>query len=163
MTTESEWAWIAGIIEGEGCLRLHQRRTCKTPDGSITVNMTDGDVISKLQRLSGFGIVSGPHKRGRDHYKPNWNWTVCKAVEVVALLTEIRPWLGKRRGVAADKLMAVMVVKKPRSYRMTADEKRAKRRDIARAYYAANRERRNEYMKQWMRRKRALLRASQVP
>lgn len=43
-------AWVAGIIEGEGCLRIEPRYQAGPGKSyySINVNMTDKDVVEKL-------------------------------------------------------------------------------------------------------------------
>jgi hypothetical protein len=156
VTTEAEWAWVAGVIEGEGCFQICKRPARKSQDAAVTVLMTDEDVIRRLQELSGVGRVTGPHIRGVN--KPIWLWRVAKADEAIPLITAIRPWLLARRAARADEVVAILATKKPRSYRQTVAEKKAKRLLRDRRYVESNRPKRNEYMKLWMRNKRALLR-----
>jgi len=63
-------AWLAGLVEGEGCIRL--QKSNKSVGASVIVQMTDGDVIERLQSITGLGCVTGPYykkKNGGSTYK----------------------------------------------------------------------------------------------
>ena len=156
---EIKWAWIAGIIEGEGCFRLCKHRDRRTADGGVIVHMTDEDTIRRLHEWSGRGKVTGPKIRPNG-YKPIWTWGVSRCEESLYVIGRVRPYLLSRRGAKADEVEAVLRAKRPKDLRQSPEEKRAKKTAYARSRYAANREKRNEYMKQWMRKKRADLRYS---
>ena len=102
----NEWmAWFAGIVEGEGYIGL-------SPRVCIHVSMTDEDVVRRVYEVAGCGTFSGPFKKGgaKDHWKPQWRWTIHYRDDVARLLMAIRPFLGKRRGFAAD--TAIEAIKK---------------------------------------------------
>lgn len=88
-------AWVAGIIEGEGCFSLVRNGRCV--NAVIIVKMTDLDVIQRLQKVSEVGRITGPYKRGKVHWKPQWMWRVTKRADLLALCHLIRPWLCSRR------------------------------------------------------------------
>lgn len=94
-------AWLAGLIEGEGCFYIQPN-----PSGSslIKVCMTDEDVILKAQRIAGCGQVSGPrmHMGGR---KPAWTWTLARAKHVLAISYAIYPFMGERRTLKLKQLI----------------------------------------------------------
>jgi hypothetical protein len=83
-------AWAAGIIEGEGCFKRSHRTTLR-----ISVNMTDKDILDRLQMMLG-GAVSGPH-RYEPRRKPIWCWNLCGALPCYAVIAALLPWFGKRR------------------------------------------------------------------
>ena len=94
-------AWLAGLIEGEGCFYVQPN---KHGSSIIKVSMTDEDVILKARKISGCGKVHGPsnHIPGN---KPVWTWTVAKASHVFALSFAIFPFLCKRR---SEKLITLI-------------------------------------------------------
>ena len=91
-------AWAAGLFEGEGSIsafgtRKHQR--------SITLAMTDEDVILRFAAVMKIGKVYGPyaHKVGtsRENYKQYWRWTVADKDGVTIAAQMLLPFMGQRR------------------------------------------------------------------
>lgn len=106
---EAQTAWVAGVVEGEGCFLLAKR-----PSGSfqlwVKVNMTDGDIILRLAETTGVGNTRGPvdvnkYNTGAARRKPMYYWTVSKKDDVMWLLQELLPWLGERRSAKARELL----------------------------------------------------------
>ena len=95
--TEVQTAWVAGIIEGEGCISISWHGAWKRV--LVSVNMTDFDVIDRLKAWSGYGSI-GVNKPIQNR-KQSWTWTVAKEIDVQALLNEVFPFLGKRRQAKA--------------------------------------------------------------
>lgn len=98
--SDPEIAWLAGIIEGEGSIMVGGDGRCK-----ISVQMTDLDIIERLQMTTGLGQVYVNQGTARSHYKPTHRWTVGHRSSVRHIVTAIRPWLGYRRRTAADAVM----------------------------------------------------------
>ncbi len=95
--TRENIAWIAGIIEGEGCFQMTNNAI------NIVVNMTDEDVIRKIHRLSGLGRFWGPLEN--PPHKPMYRWRVSDGFGVYAMLAAIHPYLGVRRQTRCEELM----------------------------------------------------------
>src|SRR5580700_6936115 len=89
--TTVELAWLAAIIEGEGTFGRHGH-----PAGQIRVLMTDEDIINRVHILTGVGSV---HYRGKrsDRCRPQWEWSVIRRDNVVALDRMLAPLLLSRR------------------------------------------------------------------
>ncbi len=102
-------AWAAGLLEGEGCFHSTQNRP------RITVNMTDEDVLLRLQAVLGVGRVSGPGNYG---FKPVWRFDINKLDHVYAVTAAVYGWLGARRKIQARKLIALYTSKTPRGYKV---------------------------------------------
>ncbi len=110
--TEVELAWLAGLLEGEGCFYLATR---KNQDGtprpllSVICSMTDEDVIRRMHDLIGFGNF---HTRDRSHenprYKKSYTWQSSDALLLMPLLHSLLPLMGERRGAKIDELIAAM-------------------------------------------------------
>ncbi len=88
--TEAEAAWIAGLLEGEGCFDYN--RTSKYL--RIRVMMTDHDVLSRLQDIAGGSIHNV--KQQKSHHKPLKEWTISGR-KVKPIVDAILPWMGQRR------------------------------------------------------------------
>ena len=99
--TDEEIAWVAGVLEGEGCFRNQ-----KNYSALVSVAMCDKDVLDRLKELTGLGNVTGPYlpKDAPDNWKPSWQWNVGVRQEVRVLLETIYPWMGERRRQKIDDL-----------------------------------------------------------
>jgi hypothetical protein len=69
----TDHGWLAGIIDGEGCLTIE--RDGRSP--SIRVGMTDKEAIERCQRIAGVGSMRLRELANRD--KPVWLWCVYSA------------------------------------------------------------------------------------
>lgn len=86
-----ELAWLAGIIEGEGCIYFVNRRGWR---GGIRVHMTDEDVVRRCLAVTGLGFIyAGTTPAGR----PAWHWNVTRRDDCARLLLALYPLMGKRR------------------------------------------------------------------
>lgn len=92
-------AWLAGIIEGEGCLS-----PCGPNSWRVGVKMTDEDVVRRVADVAGVGRVAGPYEP-RNGNKPQWTWTVSKSSDVVGLLATLWPFFGERRRERAGEIL----------------------------------------------------------
>ncbi len=85
---DTDLAWAAGIIDGEGCILLNidKKRNVYTP--RIHVTNTDAKMLLKLKGMFGGNIYAARHKNDKAHWKPRWMWVVLSqhAITVVALL-----------------------------------------------------------------------------
>jgi hypothetical protein len=84
---ELDVAWLAGILEGEGC--FHFNRTPK-----ITVAMTDEDVIAKVASLFGKGYR---HRKSRKEGNKDVYTTEVFSVTAIEIMNKILPYMGIRR------------------------------------------------------------------
>ena len=115
MATGAQWAWIAGIIEGEGTLVLHEGRRLhdsyrhkagsRYTNISIRVSMTDFDVIDRLRRWTGVGNVHDKGTPGPWSKKPQRMWEVGKQADISTILDKCLPWFGERRTQKAKELL----------------------------------------------------------
>ena len=91
--TDVEVAWVAGLIEGEGCISTFGKK--RRYYWNVRVGMTDLDTIRKLRGITGMGIIYTQKVTG--NRKPAWRWSVNRQAEVRELLTKILPHMGARR------------------------------------------------------------------
>jgi hypothetical protein len=99
--TESQIAWIAGILEGEGYFGIDNRgkkryENSKTPPTPyIRLAMTDEDVVAKLSTLVDKPYFTPNRKTVKD--KTVYILHIGEREKVLFLLEKILPHMGKRR------------------------------------------------------------------
>lgn len=93
--------WLAGIFEGEGCITIRAGKTA-----TLTVSMTDEDVVLRVQQAAKLGTVNGPYNKGPGR-KPMWTWDLHRREHVYALLVAMYPWLGNRRKEKAREVFTI--------------------------------------------------------
>ncbi|MGY4767319.1 LAGLIDADG family homing endonuclease [Kribbella sp. CWNU-51] len=83
-------AWVAGVLEGEGCFSLTRRH-----GGRINLESTDADIVERVHDLTGGDLYRQAARK--------WNWkpTTILAVRgrdnLRRVLPQILPWLLQRR------------------------------------------------------------------
>lgn len=100
MYKETDLAWAAGLIEGEGCFTLHSK---KHP--YLLVDMCDKDVIERLKTVFPFGNIRGPYiSKKKPTHKPRWRFDAFggKARHIMIYLY---PYLCERRRAKINELM----------------------------------------------------------
>lgn len=107
---QTELAWAAGFIDGEGHFRLHKTKGRK-PTGRIygqpvlTIAQVDRKVLDRVVSILG-GTVYGPFKTTNIKWRPSYRyvlWGTNNINRVVRLLT---PWLGKIKLTQAEQALA---------------------------------------------------------
>lgn len=119
MATKPSLEYLAGIIDGEGCVCVHVNRAAlqknKRPRVVIqmTVANTNKTLLEDLQAEYGGSIhLHLSTQRARPEHKPSFNWTVGEQA-ACALLLRVRPFL-RIKGPQADLAMELGRLK--RSY-----------------------------------------------
>lgn len=99
---ETDLAYIAGIIDGEGCITVSIRspilkygEISQVYAPTVSVNMTDKNIIHWLQNITGEGKVYFQKSRNYRH-KDLWTWRLCTR-NGTRLLKQIKPYLKVKR------------------------------------------------------------------
>lgn len=100
--TELETAWLAGLLEGEGCFLVRKSGGYKG-SVSISLQMTDEDVVKKVADLFGTKIY-GPHGPYGASKLKTWQ-TLIVGYEAANLMRTLLPYLGKRRREKVESLL----------------------------------------------------------
>lgn len=90
-------AWLAGLVEGEGCFP-------KSSSPTIQIQMTDEDVIRKAARLFNVTPV-GPNDRGPGR-KQSWKLSF-HSNHAIAWMMTLYSFLGNRRRARIREILAV--------------------------------------------------------
>lgn len=97
--TEIELAWLAGLLEGEGCFSYRKDRDIPV----LEVKMTDWDVMNRVALL--FGRRVTPIPPGREGYQPQYRARV-QGEPARELMRLLKPHMGQRRAARIEELLA---------------------------------------------------------
>jgi DNA-binding Lrp family transcriptional regulator len=112
--TDFELGWVAGILEGEGCFFVTTRRTAKYGPYvyARVTGMTDRDVLERLRKVTGVGVLERVRARKDPRHKPIWQWIVSRNQEAIELMVAVYPHMGTRRQAKIREVLA-QVEKRP--------------------------------------------------
>lgn len=102
MEDREVFAYFAGIVDGEGCLRIEKnsKRACFSP--MITVVNTNPILIDKLHFF--FGGYVGSYQYGNSRWKLSYVWRITGS-NAIDLLSQLMPYLVVKKA-QAEQLMA---------------------------------------------------------
>lgn len=111
MAEATELAWLAGIIDGEGCIDLSRRSRARAVGYHMRVSVSNTDVrlVARCQQITGLGRVAQlggeTRRRMRDRWRPCYAWSVStrQAEDVLRL---VLPYLVIKREQADLALLA---------------------------------------------------------
>lgn len=104
---DTDIAWVAGLLEGEGCFSIYERKNRpNTTDCAIHCEMTDEDVIRKLHNIVGVGNIS--YRPARRNRQPTWILSVYKKHDIFKILISIMPYMSKRRLAKASEIFSII-------------------------------------------------------
>lgn len=96
--SDTDLAWSAGIIDGEGCIRLMRHKSKKSLTAVVHVINTDARILVKLRDMFGGTVSATP--RESDNYLPAWRWQV-NAAHARSVARAVLPFLVAKRDQAA--------------------------------------------------------------
>lgn len=115
-------AWLAGIIDGEGCIGIYKKNIARSRNPSyclqMVVTMTCRRTVKRILDLSQTGSFKrAPAKRcGLPNAKPIYTWQ-CSANSALSLLKQICPYIyTKKKHVELAIRFQTRVNKAPRTY-----------------------------------------------
>lgn len=95
MNELTQWAWLAGIFEGEGTIAF-----CGKSGVMVRIGMTDKDVIDTIHRL-----YPAPSKwliETKHRIKPLYMWQIADRDDCRDFLGHVMPYLHARRRARAE-------------------------------------------------------------
>jgi LAGLIDADG DNA endonuclease family protein len=95
-------AWLAGLVDGEGHIRLDDPNKTGRLYLRICLVNTNYELLERVNEVVGAGTIH-TRKKGQEHHKDSWAWQIGgKAAEQV--LGQILPWLIVKREKAVEAL-----------------------------------------------------------
>ncbi len=114
--TETDLAYFAGILDGEGCFCLHSHKATRRFRGHIYscqvhVGNTDPRLLQWIEARFGGYVHFEPRAAHQSHQKPMWRW-YARADDMDRWLTAVLPFLVIKRD-RAELLLAYRVTLAP--------------------------------------------------
>ena len=97
--TETEAAYVAGLLEGEGCFDFNAGDP-RYPGSGARLRTAMADQLVEL--VGGRISLS---KRRQAHHKQAYMWFLNGRDNVEPVLVAIRPWMSQRRTAKIDELL----------------------------------------------------------
>jgi hypothetical protein len=95
MAEKTDWAWLAGMIDGEGCVQITTGRERTSHFLHVSVEGIDQKVIEHIGTMTNLGSICNYQGKGWNR-KRMWRWSVA-STQAEKVLTEALPYLiGKR-------------------------------------------------------------------
>ena len=88
---ENDWAWIAGLIEGEGCISF----TNGWP--ILQIQMTDKDVMEKLSLFLEVNLKGPVQRKQEKNTKPVYQIALRKTEKLKLISDKLYDYMGQRR------------------------------------------------------------------
>ena len=116
--SDTEVAWLAGLLEGEGSFLMARCRAGDEWDKQrdhgyrypkIVVGMTDEDVINRVAAMFGTSVYKLPRQPQR---KQAWRSQIMGA-QAAIWMKLLYPWLGERRRAKIDEILAEYDMRAP--------------------------------------------------
>lgn len=120
MNTNTDHAWQAGIVDGEGCITISRqiRKGRPSPAFRATINVsnTDRRIVDPFRAAWGGEIYQRKDQRVHKRWQDSFTWH-CPDAAVVAFLAAIKPFL-RGKGEQADLVLEFIAAKKifPRTF-----------------------------------------------
>jgi hypothetical protein len=106
----SDIAWLAGLLEGEGCFRLNRT----TP--SVELSMCDEDIVNRAAALMGVDVSrKGFDTQANPSWRPRWR-IAANGKQAISVMRMVRPWLGFRRGKKVDEVLSLAEARRGRRF-----------------------------------------------
>ena len=87
---ELEWAWLAGLFEGEGCVnRYLVKRERPYKSTYLAIEMKDKDVLERALAITGRGTIRT--KPARNNSAETFVWAVQNKDHVVEICERLLP------------------------------------------------------------------------
>ena len=103
---QTDWAWLAGIIDGEGSIYSRKNRYRHGPMGyqvCLTVGNTDMKMLERCLEITGVGNIYARKldMRLQARIRQLWSWQTTKGSDVIKVLRAVWPYLTTKRQQAA--------------------------------------------------------------
>lgn len=119
MNRREQLAWLAGLIDGEGCISLTRRspqrkNRCVSPSYRLIlkVSMCHLETVRRCREITGLGSLHMQDAQ-KQHYTSAFTW-FCNATDAELVIEAVLPWLVTKREEA---LVALDFLRLPQAKR----------------------------------------------
>lgn len=113
--SHSDRAWLAGLLEGEGCFGVYGRKRAARGREpwielfpTIRLRMTDEDIVARVAYFFSAPYTRCPSDKIRPGFpcsKKDRFDTELTGHRALTLMRKLRPWMGRRRGTRIDEIL----------------------------------------------------------
>lgn len=104
MTRQTDLAWAAGFVDGEGCFSM-KRRSHGTRFGfRFTVNQIDRRPLDRLAKILGRGVVKGPRISKSAKHSPVWRLDIS-GKHAITIYELLEPYLSEPKREQAIRVL----------------------------------------------------------
>jgi hypothetical protein len=122
--SESEAAYVAGIIDGEGTITLTRTHRGENRRPVLSVSSTESPLLHYIQSIIGVGRITGK-VCSRPHHSPSFTYVVSGR-QALDVLGQVVAYLRTYKCARARLLLAEYVAVTPRNGRYTANQRAAR-------------------------------------
>ena len=122
MPTKEQWAYLAGLVDGEGCISIQYGKGRRNPTYSakLVIAMTDYGMIEWLKNTFGCGSIWTAY-RSKSSARPNWkdiHYWQLGSLAALDILRGVYPYLLLKReqAEAAIKLQEDVSARRHKKY-----------------------------------------------
>ena len=110
---DTDWAWLAGLLEGEASFHISKRQ--KTFHPQIKLTMSDHDIVMKaynlLELTTSLYHQTPEMDRNGKRKKEVWTWTISKGSQLLPICEKLLPYMGERRSEQIKEQIAILKAK----------------------------------------------------
>jgi hypothetical protein len=133
MPSDVERAWVAGLLDGDGCITMNPNgRLGRKP--CIAVDNTDVELLEELVRLYGGRLVA--KKRTKEHHRQAWSWRVYGSDRIIEILSDVLPFMRCKMKVERGRMLTTEFKSVTPRNGWYTPEMREKKRDFERRFMA---------------------------
>lgn len=103
---ETEKAWLAGYIDGDGCISVNHKGKDKPRHAismMLAIDSADEELLDEVQRIAGGNRIT--KKKYKENHRQSYTWRMTGSARILALLKEIQPYLRCKFKVDRAKLL----------------------------------------------------------
>ncbi len=98
-TTREDYAYLAGLIDGEGCIYGHiqkkdKKHRNKTTNVNLKIRMLEKEIIDWIYVTFGGNMSEIKRPIGQNN---RWEWRIAKAEDFIPLLEKVIPFLKLKK------------------------------------------------------------------
>lgn len=122
--SESEAAYLAGLIDGEGTITLTRTHRGENRRPVVSISSTELPLLLYARSTVGAGRITNK-RRARNHHSPSYAYTL-RSRQALALLSRVADYLRTYKSERARLLLDRYILVTPRNGRYTPRQRRAR-------------------------------------
>ncbi len=116
--TDLEIAWLAGLLEGEGCFRVNdspaRKKSGRRPSLTVKLKMSDEDIVTRaadLMKAARVRAIKPSQTKANNTYHNRERWSDVYELEIGGqkaedVMSAVLPYMGKRRSAKIRECLA---------------------------------------------------------